>query len=59
MLRIAHVTKRHMGIYQCIASNGVPPAVSKRVAVTVLCKLSSDIHRNETEAVVNLESFSD
>lgn len=28
-----------MGIYFCIASNGVPPSVSKRVAVTVLCKL--------------------
>ena len=39
-LRITHVTKRHMGIYYCIASNGVPPSVSKRVAVTVLCKFS-------------------
>ncbi len=37
-LRITHVSKRHMGVYYCIASNGVPPSVSKRVAVTVLCK---------------------
>jgi hypothetical protein len=38
VLRITQVTKRHMGIYFCIASNGVPPSVSKRIAVTVLCK---------------------
>ena len=37
-LRINQVSKRHMGVYYCIASNGVPPSVSKRVAVTVLCK---------------------
>lgn len=37
-LRISQVTKRHMGTYLCIASNGVPPAVSKRIVVTVLCK---------------------
>ena len=42
-LRITHVTKRHMGIYYCIASNGVPPSVSKRVAVTVLCKFSLSV----------------
>ncbi|EFX65383.1 hypothetical protein DAPPUDRAFT_65516, partial [Daphnia pulex] len=35
-LRINQVSKRHMGVYYCIASNGVPPSVSKRVAVTVL-----------------------
>lgn len=37
-LRINQVSKRHMGVYYCIASNGVPPSVSKRVAVTVLCE---------------------
>lgn len=38
-LRINQVSKRHMAVYYCIASNGVPPSVSKRVAVTVLCEL--------------------
>jgi len=36
VLRITQVSKKHMGVYFCIASNGVPPSVSKRVAVTVL-----------------------
>lgn len=44
-LRIGHVSKRHMGVYYCIASNGVPPSVSKRVAVTVLCELAGHILR--------------
>lgn len=39
VLRIPQVTKKHMGIYFCIASNGILPSVSKRVTVTVLCKL--------------------
>lgn len=32
------VDRRQMGIYLCIASNDVPPAVSKRVAFNVNCK---------------------
>jgi len=36
VLRIPQVSKKHMGVYFCIASNGVLPSVSKRVAVTVL-----------------------
>lgn len=45
-LRITHVSKRHMGVYYCIASNGVPPSVSKRVAVTVLCKFDLSLFLN-------------
>ncbi|XP_044599452.1 neurotrimin-like isoform X2 [Cotesia glomerata] len=34
-LRIIKVTRGHMGSYLCIASNGVPPSVSKRIMLIV------------------------
>ncbi|XP_076749315.1 lachesin isoform X3 [Xylocopa sonorina] len=35
VLEITRVTRAHMGPYLCIASNGVPPAVSKRIVLIV------------------------
>ena len=32
------VGRGHIGSYMCIASNGVPPSVSKRVDLRVQCK---------------------
>jgi hypothetical protein len=37
-LRLYRVTRQMMAVYLCIASNGVPPIVSKRVALNVNCK---------------------
>lgn len=37
-LVIPRVKRQHMGAYLCIASNGVPPSVSKRVTLIVHCK---------------------
>ncbi|XP_026830850.1 neurotrimin isoform X2 [Ooceraea biroi] len=34
-LNITKVNRQHMGSYLCIASNGVPPSVSKRIMLTV------------------------
>ncbi|XP_047022379.1 neurotrimin-like [Helicoverpa zea] len=34
-LNISRVTRQHAGAYLCIASNGVPPTVSKRIMLTV------------------------
>ncbi|XP_051175236.1 lachesin-like [Leptopilina boulardi] len=34
-LEITHVSRLHMGPYLCIASNGVPPTVSKRIVLIV------------------------
>ncbi|XP_044018238.1 lachesin-like isoform X2 [Aphidius gifuensis] len=34
-LELTRVTRRHMGPYLCIASNGVPPSVSKRIVLIV------------------------
>lgn len=36
-LEITDVTRLHMGPYLCIASNGVPPTVSKRIVLIVHC----------------------
>lgn len=38
LLQIGRVSRLHMGVYLCIASNGVPPSISKRVALRVQCK---------------------
>ncbi|XP_069688999.1 lachesin-like isoform X3 [Periplaneta americana] len=35
LLHITKVSRLHMGAYLCIASNGVPPSISKRVALRV------------------------
>ena len=38
---IQNVTRYCDDIYECIASNGVPPTVSRQMRVTVECKLSA------------------
>lgn len=38
VLDMARISRLDMGAYLCIASNGVPPTVSKRVKVSVDCK---------------------
>ena len=42
------VGRRHIGSYLCIASNGVPPSISKRVDLRVQCEhiLGSNTHSN-------------
>ncbi|XP_023942445.1 lachesin-like [Bicyclus anynana] len=35
VLNISRVSRQHAGAYLCIASNGVPPTVSKRIMLTV------------------------
>lgn len=35
VLNISHITRQNAGAYHCIASNGVPPTVSKRIMLTV------------------------
>lgn len=39
ILHITKVSRLHMAVYLCIASNGVPPSISKRVSLKVQCKL--------------------
>lgn len=40
-LTLSKVTRGEMGVYLCIASNGVPPSVSKRMMLHVHCKYIS------------------
>lgn len=37
-LTITKISRTDMGAYLCIATNGVPPSVSKRIIVDVECK---------------------
>lgn len=37
-LNLTRISRSEMGVYLCIATNGVPPSVSKRVVVDVECK---------------------
>ncbi|XP_046829335.1 lachesin-like isoform X1 [Vespa crabro] len=34
-LKLTKISRTEMGVYLCIASNGVPPAVSKRISINV------------------------
>jgi hypothetical protein len=38
VLRLYKVSRLDMGAYMCIASNGIPPAVSKRIHLGIDCK---------------------
>lgn len=38
VLMLTKVTRSEMGAYLCIAANGVPPSVSKRMSLHVHCK---------------------
>lgn len=42
-LELTKISRLDMGAYLCIASNGVPPSVSKRIKVSVDCKYLSFI----------------
>jgi hypothetical protein len=44
MLSLTKVTRSEMGAYLCIAANGVPPSVSKRMMVHVHCKCDIQGH---------------
>lgn len=41
VLTLTNVQRTDMGVYLCIAKNGVPPLVSKRFEVIVHCKYQS------------------
>lgn len=38
-LAVKHARREDAGAYLCIANNGVPPSVSKRVRLNVRCEL--------------------
>lgn len=40
VLKLTKISRSEMGTYLCIAGNGVPPTVSKRIHISVHCKWS-------------------
>lgn len=48
-LTIAKVNRLNMGAYLCIASNGIPPTVSKRVMLIVHCKYAGLGNDNDND----------
>ncbi len=41
ILELPKISRLDMGVYFCIAANGVPPSKSKRIFVSVDCKLQN------------------
>lgn len=42
-LSLTRITRNEMGAYLCIATNGVPPTVSKRITLDVECEFVTSI----------------
>lgn len=42
-LSITAIRREQMGPYFCVASNGVPPSISKRIMVIVQCKFNKNV----------------
>jgi hypothetical protein len=44
-LYLPKIKRDQMGVYHCIASNGVPPTISKRIIVDVHCSYAIIFHK--------------
>jgi len=42
-LSLTRITRNEMGAYLCIATNGVPPTVSKRITLDVECEFVTSV----------------
>lgn len=51
VLHVVRVSRLHMGAYLCVASNGVPPSISKRVELRVQCKFRCIYHQNNLKVL--------
>lgn len=58
VLEMARISRLDMGAYLCIASNGVPPTVSKRVKVSVDCELTFENKYSATNVAIQVEHIS-
>ena len=55
-LNLNNITRRHAGAYICIANNGIPPTVSKRVLLQVACKSVIIIYYTVTNKLFQFEN---
>lgn len=53
ILSITKISRLHMAAYLCVASNGVPPSISKRVQLKVQCKSLSAFHLYKNLLICN------
>ena len=59
VLSLTRVSRQGMGAYLCIASNDVPPTVSKRISLNVNCKyLSTYEHHRATRCPSSMDIIS-
>lgn len=57
VLSITKVSRLHMAAYLCVASNGVPPSISKRVQLKVQCKRNKIHNLNIHEGRFSMDFF--
>lgn len=51
VLPLTKVSRNEMGAYLCIATNGVPPSVSKRIILDVECKYEAEGRWKERQTI--------
>ncbi|KAM8720423.1 hypothetical protein ACLKA7_006468 [Drosophila subpalustris] len=45
VLKLTKISRNEMGSYLCIASNGVPPSVSKRIQLSIHCNVAASMRQ--------------
>ena len=53
VLDLIRISRTEMGAYLCIAQNGVPPSISKRIILTVEC----EYHQSTCQVIMNPRAF--
>ena len=48
------VSRLDMGVYMCIAKNGIPPAVSKTIRLGIDCEREEETPDSNYSALINL-----
>ncbi|KAF4529199.1 hypothetical protein B566_EDAN011445 [Ephemera danica] len=56
-MKLAKVTRSEMGAYLCIASNGIPPTVSKRIMVNASPRSINYWVRDTGEMVISSDKY--
>lgn len=56
-LEMVRISRLGMGAYLCIASNGVPPAVSKQIKVSVDCEWNKLIQLIQKYKYLNIFDY--
>lgn len=58
VLKLTKIARNEMGSYLCIASNSVPPSVSKRISLNIHCKFIDKLNKTDEEVKYNKLSSS-